>query len=120
MALPGGKVKARELEPGMVISAVGGQVGGAGLQLSVERTVTAVGRSADKVEELRGLIAKTRGRAILKAYASAMVWALAALEYEGRESVFVELAEQSEPVTFAASDEVRYVGRASSFSLGVG
>lgn len=103
--------KAKELRPGMIVQKISA---GYGLTMGRDYIVAHVERAADAFDRARGEVATARSRAAAAEVARDMIVAHDAIRYEGREALLIAFAGRfGRPVAFAASDEVRYVGRST-------
>lgn len=107
-------VKARDLEPLMVV-----QLSGSGASRDGEATVVEIERANDAIDRLREQIGKTSSRPKLTGLVREMERALEAVDCYGRESRLVRFAGHDWPRVFQSQETVRYLRHATATEAGL-
>lgn len=98
-------VKAKDIEPGMVIRTR--SINGAG----ADKTVLKVQRAADMIAEAQAAIGKIKSRPKLRAAVDDLYDALSAIEDEGREARMILYEGNRRSIPFGSQEELRYIGQ---------
>lgn len=101
-------VKAKDLEPGMVVATSGMNSN----MTLIERKVMSVRRAADVVTDKQAEVGKAKTRAKLRDVVDDLYDALRAIDNNGREARMVRFEGQTRAIPFMSQDELRYVRRA--------